>query len=60
MAAHDHHSSAPAETLRGNEWRSISVLVPYLWDFRWRVLAAHGFSSTPNGAPRGRKKRAKR
>jgi len=40
MAAHGHHGSAPAESLRGNEWRSVAVLLPYLWDFRWRVALA--------------------
>jgi ATP-binding cassette, subfamily B, heavy metal transporter len=40
MAAQGHHSSAPAETLRGNEWRSVRVLLPYLLEFRWRVLLA--------------------
>src|SRR4249920_2662003 len=40
MAAHGHHSSAPAQPLRGNEWRSLAVLLPYLWDFRGRVLLA--------------------
>jgi ABC-type transport system involved in Fe-S cluster assembly fused permease/ATPase subunit len=40
MATHAHHSSAPAQSLRGNEWRSLAVLLPYLWDFRGRVLLA--------------------
>ncbi|MSQ89127.1 MAG: ABC transporter ATP-binding protein/permease, partial [Betaproteobacteria bacterium] len=40
MTAHGHHSSAPTQSLRGNEWRSVGVLLPYLWDFRWRVLLA--------------------
>ena len=40
MAAQGHHSSAPVQALRGNEWRSVAVLLPYLWDFRWRVLLA--------------------
>ena len=40
MSAHGHHSSAPADKLRGNEWRSVRVLLPYLWDFRWRVSLA--------------------
>ena len=40
MAAQGHHSSAPAEALRGNEWRSVGVLLPYLLEFRWRVLLA--------------------
>ena len=40
MAAQGHHSSAPVQALRGNEWRSVAVLLPYLWDFRLRVLIA--------------------
>jgi len=40
MATHGHHSAAPVQALRGNEWRSVGVLLPYLWDFRWRVLLA--------------------
>jgi ATP-binding cassette subfamily B protein len=40
MATHGHHNAAPTQTLRGNEWRSVAVLLPYLWDFRWRVLFA--------------------
>ena len=40
MADHGHHSSAPVQTLRGSEWRAVAVLVPYLLDFRWRVLLA--------------------
>ncbi len=40
MAAHGHHSSAPAEKLRGNEWRSVRVLLPYLLEFRGRVALA--------------------
>ncbi|HLX79587.1 MAG TPA: ABC transporter ATP-binding protein/permease [Burkholderiales bacterium] len=40
MAARGHHSPAPAAALRGNEWRSVGVLLPYLMEFRWRVLLA--------------------
>ena len=41
MAAHGHSGAAPAQpALRGNEWRSTAVLLPYLWDFRARVLLA--------------------
>ena len=40
MAAHPYHNAAPVEALRGSEWRSVAVLLPYLWDFRWRVLIA--------------------
>jgi len=44
MAAHAH--LRPAETpqrLRGREWRSVRVLLPYLWEFRGRVLLALAF-----------------
>ena len=41
MATHGYHGAAPAQqTLRGNEWRSVGVLLPYLLEFRWRVLLA--------------------
>ena len=40
MSAHNHHSSVPAEKLRGNEWRSVRVLLPYLLEFRGRVALA--------------------
>ena len=26
--------------MRGNEWRSVAVLLPHLWEFRWRVALA--------------------
>ena len=40
MATQGHHSSAPTQKLRGNEWRVIGLLLPYLWEYRWRVAAA--------------------
>ena len=41
MATHGHPGAAPAQqALRGNEWRSVGVLLPYLWDFRGRVALA--------------------
>ncbi len=43
MATQAHHSAAPAQKLRGNEWRAVTVLLPYLMDFRWRVLLALTF-----------------
>ncbi len=39
MAAHEHAPSL-SRSLRGNEWRVLGTLVPYLWEYRWRVLAA--------------------
>jgi len=35
MAAH--HNSAPTQRLRGNEWRALGTLVPYLLEYKWRV-----------------------
>jgi len=43
MATHAHHSAAPTQKLRGNEWRSVRVLLPYLWDYRGRVVLALSF-----------------
>ncbi|MSQ63748.1 MAG: ABC transporter ATP-binding protein/permease [Betaproteobacteria bacterium] len=40
MATHGHHSTASSRKLRGNEWRSLSVLLPYLLEFRGRVMLA--------------------
>ncbi len=40
MATHGHHGAAPTRALRGNEWRVLGTLVPYLWEYRWRVLLA--------------------
>jgi ATP-binding cassette, subfamily B, heavy metal transporter len=34
------HSAAPAQRLKGNEWRAIGVLLPYLLEYKWRVAAA--------------------
>ena len=42
MASHGHHSSAPTRKLRGNEWRVLGLLLPYLWEYRGRVLLALG------------------
>src|SRR5512147_2114578 len=46
MATHGHHSGlppAPKGRLRGSEWRSVAVLLPHLWAFRWRVALALAF-----------------
>jgi ATP-binding cassette subfamily B protein len=41
MATHGHPQPAtPAQRLRGNEWRAIGALLPYVWEFRGRVLLA--------------------
>jgi ATP-binding cassette subfamily B protein len=37
----DHgHTPSLRQSLRGDEWRVLGTLLPYLWDYRWRVLAA--------------------
>ncbi|MGH8704712.1 MAG: ABCB family ABC transporter ATP-binding protein/permease [Burkholderiales bacterium] len=40
------HSAAPAQPLTGNEWRAAAALLPYLREFRWRVLVALSFLVT--------------
>src|SRR5512145_1670213 len=34
------HSAAPTQRLRGNEWKAVPALLPYLWEYKWRVVAA--------------------
>ena len=34
------HSAAPAKRLRGNEWKALATLIPYIWEYKWRVVAA--------------------
>ena len=44
MAAHGHSGPVPEQSkLRGNEWRSVRVLLPYLMEYRGRVLLALAF-----------------
>jgi ATP-binding cassette subfamily B protein len=44
MTAHGHHGSISEQNnLRGNEWRSVRLLVPYLLEFRGRVALALAF-----------------
>src|SRR5919106_64535 len=40
------HSAAPTQRLRGNEWKALATLVPYLWEYKWRVVAALAFLVT--------------
>ena len=40
MATHGHSAAAPAQKLRGNEWRAVGTLLPYLWEYKWRVALA--------------------
>ena len=30
-------------TLRGNEWKALGTLMPYLWEYKWRVVMALAF-----------------
>jgi ATP-binding cassette subfamily B protein len=34
------HNAAPTQKLKGNEWKALATLVPYLWEYKWRVAAA--------------------
>jgi ATP-binding cassette subfamily B protein len=34
------HSAAPTQRLRGNEWKALASLLPYLWEYKGRVLLA--------------------
>jgi ATP-binding cassette subfamily B protein len=44
MTAHGHSGPVPEQKkLRGNEWRSVQVLLPYLMEYRGRVLLALAF-----------------
>src|SRR3954463_5669906 len=39
-AARMAHNAAPTQKLRGNEWRVVRLLVPYLLEYKWRVALA--------------------
>src|SRR5512134_3812845 len=34
------HSAAPTQRLRGNEWKAVATLLPYLWEYKGRVFLA--------------------
>ena len=34
------HNAAPTQKLRGNEWRAVGTLLPYVLEYKWRVLLA--------------------
>ena len=36
-------AEAPAPGARRNEWRAVGMLLPYLWEYKWRVLVALSF-----------------
>src|SRR3981081_2496104 len=40
MATQAHHRAAPTQRLKGNEWRALRILLPYLLEYKWRVAAA--------------------
>ncbi len=33
-------ADVPAPGARRNEWRAVGMLLPYLWEYKWRVLVA--------------------
>ena len=39
----DLYIDAPAPGARRNEWRAVGMLLPYLWEYKWRVLIALAF-----------------
>jgi ATP-binding cassette subfamily B protein len=39
----EHHNAAPVGRLRGNEWRAVGTLLPYLLEYKWRVALALTF-----------------
>src|ERR1043166_1306895 len=36
------HNAAPLQKLQGNEWRAVRLLIPYLLEYKWRVVLALG------------------
>ena len=32
-----------SQKLLGSEWRVLRLLAPYVWEYRWRVVAALAF-----------------
>src|ERR1043166_2556088 len=34
------HNAAPTQKLKGNEWRAVGALIPYLLEYKWRVAFA--------------------
>src|SRR5205823_5582195 len=39
-AARMAHNAAPTQKMKGNEWRAVGSLVPYLLEYKWRVAVA--------------------
>lgn len=42
-AASDALPPPPTVRKRGSDWRVLKTLLPYLWEFRWRVALALAF-----------------
>ncbi|HEU4352391.1 MAG TPA: ABC transporter ATP-binding protein/permease [Burkholderiales bacterium] len=40
------HSAAPTQRFRGNEWKAVATLLPYLWEYKGRVVLALAFLAT--------------
>src|SRR5437762_5100361 len=40
FAARMAHNAAPTHKMKGNEWRAVGSLVPYLLEYKWRVAVA--------------------
>jgi ATP-binding cassette subfamily B protein len=38
--AHAAVGVSPKHRLRGSDWRAVGTLLPYLWEYRWRVIVA--------------------
>ena len=38
-----HSAVAPRKRSAGQEWRAIATLLPYLWEYKWRVVIALAF-----------------
>ena len=37
------HGMTPTQRLRGSEWKALGTLLPYLWEYKWRVVIALAF-----------------
>ena len=37
------HGTTPTQRLRGSEWKALGTLLPYLWEYKWRVVIALAF-----------------
>src|SRR5256885_11620413 len=40
FAARMAHNAAPTQKMKGNEWRAVGSLVPYLLEYKWRASSA--------------------